>query len=198
MKKINLIGMFALTFALVFGAVACSNDSGSSGSSGTNIADVELKDLELKGKWKCTEFEVTLYEPEDKEAFKEWFGYEYVAPTATATASDDALSIYDEEFDTEEEAQNWFKARQTEAKAYEKITDPDKSWETSAKAMCELKGFEYVSSEAAGESSWTLDGDSKYTEEFTSESTITFKKGDKEYTVNPSLFTSSVQVWEKQ
>ena len=58
MKKLRLFGMFALTFALVFGAASCKQDAGPSGD---NVADV-LKDGEdLSGTWKITDGSVYLY-----------------------------------------------------------------------------------------------------------------------------------------
>ena len=49
MKKLRLFGMFALTFALVFGAASCKQDAGPSGD---NVADVLADGEDLSGTWK--------------------------------------------------------------------------------------------------------------------------------------------------
>ena len=203
MKKINLIGMFALTFALVFGVAACNNGSSSSADSGTDIVDVTLKDLELKGYWKCTSWDGS-YDVSDPEAFKALYGYEYKA--ADVTIDDDYLETFDIDLTASEDAaQTYFKNIQekekAEAKAEEakaKLTDEQiaKYNEEAGKAFCALYGVTYVDYSAEGEDACTLDGDSKYTEENSYEFTVTFKKGDKEYTLTVS--ESSTVVWEKQ
>ena len=52
MKKMKLFGMFALTFALVFGAAACKQDAGPSGD---NVKDVLADGEDLSGTWKATD-----------------------------------------------------------------------------------------------------------------------------------------------
>lgn len=51
MKKLKLFGMFALTFALVFGVVSCSN-----GSKNDDLADV-INEADLSGTWKITDID---------------------------------------------------------------------------------------------------------------------------------------------
>ena len=51
MKKLRLFGMFALTFALVFGAVSCKQDAG---PSGTPVKEVLENGEDLSGTWKIT------------------------------------------------------------------------------------------------------------------------------------------------
>lgn len=48
MKKLRLFGMFALTFALVFGAASCKNDAGPKGD---DVADVLADGEDLSGTW---------------------------------------------------------------------------------------------------------------------------------------------------
>jgi len=51
MKKLRLFGMFALTFALVFGAASCKQDAG---PSGTPVKEVLENGEDLSGTWKIT------------------------------------------------------------------------------------------------------------------------------------------------
>jgi len=54
MKKLKLFGMFALTFALVFGVVSCS-----SGSSNDDLEEVlKEDDVDLSGTWEVTDIDM--------------------------------------------------------------------------------------------------------------------------------------------
>ena len=53
MKKLKLFGMFALTFALVFGVVSCSN-----GSKNDDLEDVLKEDVDLSGTWEITDVDI--------------------------------------------------------------------------------------------------------------------------------------------
>ena len=60
MKKLKLFGMFALTFALLFGVVACSN-----GSKNDDLSEV-INEADLSGKWVITDVEYS-YECSDEQ-----------------------------------------------------------------------------------------------------------------------------------
>ncbi len=186
MKKTRLFGMFALTFALVFGAVSCAQPSAPA------IEDVELKDLSLKGTWKCTKCEAE-FKISDKEAWKALYGADFEESSETVDTPADLT------FETEEEAQAFFKAAQEEAKAQkaeiEKSLD-ETVIKAAAEAECTGLGVTYVSSSADGDYSVTLDGDSVFTTESSSTESLTFKKGDVEYTLEVTM--SSIVVFEKQ
>lgn len=71
MKKLKLFGMFALTFALLFGVVACSN-----GSKNDDLEDVLKEDADLSGTWEITDVDVDFdlsgdIPDEAKDAFEE-------------------------------------------------------------------------------------------------------------------------------
>ena len=194
MKKINLIGMFALTFALVFGAVACSN---SAPSSAPDIADVELKDLELKGTWKVTEYESTL-ELNDEEVFEKLYGVKYADVKDTVNPKDERkVSDFPEmKFETEEAAQTFFKARQEARKATLKNeAEAEKAYVERQKALCEATDVTYVDSTWGGLGDETLT-DSEWVTEGSGTSSLTFKKGDDEYTIEWT--GTSRTVWTKQ
>ena len=61
MKKIKMIGMLALAFTLVFGAVSCKNETEDEGPWGDSLAEVlkEEKNLSLAGTWKAVEGDIT-------------------------------------------------------------------------------------------------------------------------------------------
>ena len=188
MKKTNLFGMLALSCALVFGMVSCKNEVA---SSGTDLKDVVLSELSLKGTWKCTEYEGT-EEVNDKEAFKALYGYDYVEPTSTSYKPGNKV------FETESEAYTFFRNRQIEAENYARAKElaTDASIEASLRAMCSYYNVTFVEGTGDTDATYTLDGDSVYTEEMSETMTITFKKDGKEYTLETSQ--SMIQVWEKQ
>ena len=72
MKKLRLIAMFALTFALVFGVASCKNEE-EEGPWGESLAEVLKAEPKLKfdGKWKATdadlEVEIDCDDPEAQE-----------------------------------------------------------------------------------------------------------------------------------
>ena len=61
MKKLRLIAMFALTFALVFGAASCKNEE-EEGPWGESLAEVLKNEpkLDLSGTWKAFEAELEM------------------------------------------------------------------------------------------------------------------------------------------
>jgi len=192
MKKTNLIGMFALTFALVFGAVACS--SGSSASSAPSAAEaLKDKDAKYAGKWKCTEDSSTsTTECSDKDAYKKITGVDWKDEEEKEEKSEVGTVM---EL-TEEEARATFAIyaameEANETNKEETVAARKKAMEESCKAIgATLDAFEMDSSMSA-----TLD-ESTFTFEASGSSSYTVTKGDDSFTVTSE--GSSVQVWEKQ
>ena len=60
MKKLRLIAMFALTFALVFGAASCKTEAEEDGPWGDSLSEVlKNEELDFKGTWTATDADIT-------------------------------------------------------------------------------------------------------------------------------------------
>ncbi|MBP3741687.1 MAG: hypothetical protein J6J00_01750 [Treponema sp.] len=113
MKKLRLFGMFALTFALVFGAASCKQDAGPSGD---NVADV-LKDGEdLSGTWKITDGSVYLYSKTNGAEVK--YEYDSIAEIV------DYMDFEDTSFTlTKDEAKEFFGEAAADIEHYNEIAE---------------------------------------------------------------------------
>ena len=123
MKKTRLFGMFALTFALVFGAVSCAQPTGDA------PADVKDDAASLVGKWKCVEYEVDSDENYD-DAIKTLLGAD--ATAAAEKLTDAAKEAY-------MRSQDFEIANEEEAKAYIELLDAQKKAFDEQKAKAKEK-----------------------------------------------------------
>ena len=121
MKKLRLFGMFALTFALVFGAASCKQDAGPSGD---NVADV-LKDGEdLSGTWKVTDGSVYIYSKTNGAEVK--YEYDSIAEIV------DYMDLEDTSFTfTKDEAKDFFGDAAAQVEYYNKMVDDFDSYKES-------------------------------------------------------------------
>lgn len=188
MKKTRLFGMFALTFALVFGAVSCAQPTGD------NVADVKDDAASLVGKWKCTVYEVESDGSVD-DSLKELFGKD----TDTKVEITDAFkATFDFELKDEAAAKAWVEEMAKEVEAFEKSKETQK---TAMKAGYELLGalggFKVDDVDLDGEYSVTINKDRTEIVEETSQSySVTFSKDGN--SVSASESGSTKIVWEKQ
>lgn len=123
MKKLRLFGMFALTFALVFGAVSCKQDAGPTGD---NVADV-LKDGEdLSGTWKITDG--SIYSYSKINGAEVTVDYDKISDILTYTGYDESIKL------TKEEAKEFFGEMADEVELINKaMEDFDKTVEAQKK-----------------------------------------------------------------
>ncbi len=125
MKKLRLFGMFALTFALVFGAASCKNDAGPSGD---NVADV-LKDGEdLSGTWKVTDGSVYIYSKINGTEVKH--EYDSIAELV------DYMDLEDTSFTlTKDEAKEFFGDAAAQVERYNKMAENLDEYEAEIQKM---------------------------------------------------------------
>ena len=182
MKKLRLFGMFALTFALVFGAASCKQDAGPSGD---DVADV-LKDGEdLSGTWKVTDGSIYIYSKingaevkYEYDSIAEIVDYMDYEDTSFTLTKDEAKVFFGEMADSVEDYNKMVDDFDEYEAEMQKIYGSDATVEIDVDARCVINGARTKITYYLSGSSYikgTLAGVA-YEAESENETTIVFEK----------------------